>query len=90
MDGLNEKKNLLEQCLIEAVIPKDEDDYGCDAILEIRAGTGGDEVSFSLFLFFPLFSGRFFFNLAKQIELYVLMRDVCAYTRYLKIINCAF
>uniref|UniRef100_A0A7S4V7C3 Peptide chain release factor domain-containing protein n=1 Tax=Ditylum brightwellii TaxID=49249 RepID=A0A7S4V7C3_9STRA len=43
MDGLNEKKNLLEQCLIEAVIPKDEDDYGCDAILEIRAGTGGDE-----------------------------------------------
>mmetsp|Transcript_30703 Transcript_30703/g.40940 ORF Transcript_30703/g.40940 Transcript_30703/m.40940 type:complete len:508 (-) Transcript_30703:43-1566(-) len=45
MDGLNEKKNLLEQCLIEAVIPKDDDDYGCDAILEIRAGTGGDEAA---------------------------------------------
>ena len=29
--------------MMEAVLPKNEDDYGADAVMEIRAGTGGDE-----------------------------------------------
>ncbi len=27
----------------EAVLPKNEDDFGCDAVMEIRSGTGGEE-----------------------------------------------
>ena len=47
---LEEKRAKIEKKILEAVLPKDEDDYGADAILEIRAGTGGDEAS--------LFSGE--------------------------------
>jgi peptide chain release factor 1 len=31
--------------LLDAILPHDEDDYDSDAILEVRAGTGGDEAS---------------------------------------------
>lgn len=35
----------LESRILDAVIPHDEDDYESDAIIEVRAGTGGDEAS---------------------------------------------
>eukprot|EP00978_Attheya_sp_CCMP212_P049667 scaffold694834_cov67-Attheya_sp.AAC.1 len=35
----------LEQRIVNAVLPQDEDDHGTDAVLEIRAGAGGDEAS---------------------------------------------
>jgi peptide chain release factor 1 len=35
----------LERRIMDAVLPKDPDDVESDAILEIRAGTGGDEAS---------------------------------------------
>jgi peptide chain release factor 1 len=35
----------LENKILYAILPKDEDDIASDAILEIRAGTGGDEAS---------------------------------------------
>ena len=35
----------LESRILDAVIPHDEDDFDSDAIIEIRAGTGGDEAS---------------------------------------------
>jgi peptide chain release factor 1 len=35
----------LEKRIRTAILPKDEDDYQSDAIVEIRAGTGGDEAT---------------------------------------------
>jgi peptide chain release factor 1 len=34
-----------EERLVNAILPKDIEDITCDAIIEIRAGTGGDEAS---------------------------------------------
>ena len=45
LDGLETSREKLEQRLLKAVLPKDEDDFGMDAVLEIRAGTGGDEAA---------------------------------------------
>ena len=42
---LQKKQTRLEHKLVDAVIPKEDEDYEADAILEIRAGTGGDEAS---------------------------------------------
>lgn len=35
----------MESKLVYAVLPRDEDDFGTDAVLEVRAGTGGDEAA---------------------------------------------
>ena len=35
----------VQQKIIHAILPRDEDDYSSDAILEIRAGTGGEEAA---------------------------------------------
>lgn len=40
---LSESRARLEERITEAMLPRDEDDYGVGAILEVRAGTGGDE-----------------------------------------------
>jgi peptide chain release factor 1 len=42
---LQEELKATETRLIEAILPKDDDDLASDAIVEIRAGTGGDEAS---------------------------------------------
>lgn len=39
----------IEARIIDAVIPADDDDYESDAIIEIRAGTGGDEAALFAF-----------------------------------------
>src|SRR6185437_7655282 len=44
LPGLQQKKELLEKELRNMLIPKDPQDEK-NAILEIRAGTGGDEAS---------------------------------------------
>ncbi len=44
LDGLLEQREKKEEALKLLLIPKDKADYG-DAILEIRAGTGGDEAA---------------------------------------------
>ena len=44
MSGLEEKKTTIESYIRQLLIPKDPQDEK-DAILEIRAGTGGDEAS---------------------------------------------
>ena len=45
LEGVEEKRKAIESRVLYAVLPQDEDDYRSDAVLEIRAGTGGDEVS---------------------------------------------
>jgi peptide chain release factor 1 len=45
LERIEKNRNRTEQKIINAVLPKDEDDYESDAIIEIRAGTGGDEAS---------------------------------------------
>ena len=42
---LEEKRKLVEKRMLYAILPRDEDDYSSDAVLEIRAGTGGDEAA---------------------------------------------
>jgi peptide chain release factor 1 len=44
MEGLEEKIKITEKRVSYAILPQDDDDYKSDAVLEIRAGTGGDEV----------------------------------------------
>lgn len=39
----------IERNILDAVIPQDEDDCDSDAIIEVRAGTGGDEASLFAF-----------------------------------------
>ena len=43
LEELNAKIGEISEKMMEAALPKNEDDFGADAILEIRAGTGGDE-----------------------------------------------
>lgn len=45
LDDLATLLQELENRILDAVIPHDEDDYESDAIIEVRAGTGGDEAS---------------------------------------------
>jgi peptide chain release factor 1 len=45
LEQLKEDRVDLENKILHAILPKDEDDFTSDAILEIRAGTGGDEAS---------------------------------------------
>jgi peptide chain release factor 1 len=45
LEQLAQNRKDLESRIIDAVLPQDEDDYTSDAIIEIRAGTGGDEAS---------------------------------------------
>jgi len=42
---LEETRKLVEKRVLYAVLPRDEDDYTSDAVMEIRAGTGGDEAA---------------------------------------------
>jgi peptide chain release factor 1 len=43
IEEMNERLQNLGKKMIDAVLPKNEDDYSSDAVMEIRAGTGGDE-----------------------------------------------
>jgi peptide chain release factor 1 len=45
LEELSLKLQKAEDNLLDAILPHDEDDYDSDAILEVRAGTGGDEAS---------------------------------------------
>lgn len=46
---VSNKLQEIEASILDAVIPQDEDDYDSDAIIEVRAGTGGDEASLFAF-----------------------------------------
>ena len=43
LDGIKSSQKNLEKKIRIEILPKDENDYQSDAIIEIRAGTGGDE-----------------------------------------------
>ena len=45
LESITRQLEELESKILDAVIPNDEDDYESDAIIEVRAGTGGDEAS---------------------------------------------
>ena len=45
LKDLKEQSSQLEQQIIQALLPTDEDDAADGAIIEVRAGTGGDEAS---------------------------------------------
>lgn len=45
MERIDAQVASLESKLVYAVLPRDEDDVGTDAVLEVRAGTGGDEAA---------------------------------------------
>lgn len=45
LEQLRKAKSELENQIIDAVLPQDEEDYESDAVIEVRAGTGGDEAS---------------------------------------------
>lgn len=45
LQQLEESKAQLEKRVLYAVLPRDEDDYSSDAVMEVRAGTGGDEAA---------------------------------------------
>ncbi|CAB9527992.1 Peptide chain release factor 1 [Seminavis robusta] len=45
VERITHAQDTMEQRIMMAVLPRDEDDYESDAIVEIRAGTGGDEAA---------------------------------------------
>lgn len=45
----------LDENIVDAVLPKETDDYGSDAIVEIKAGTGGDEATLFAFEIFDAY-----------------------------------
>lgn len=45
LERIKSSKGRLETKIQNAILPKDEDDYQSNAIVEIRAGTGGDEAT---------------------------------------------
>ena len=45
LEALETKRARVEKRVVQALLPRDEDDYGMDAVLEIRSGTGGDEAA---------------------------------------------
>jgi len=45
LERIKSSQEKLEKKIRLAVLPKDENDYHSDAIIEIRAGTGGDEAT---------------------------------------------
>jgi peptide chain release factor 1 len=45
IERIQEKRTKLDEQALAAVLPRDPDDFEADAILEIRAGTGGDEAA---------------------------------------------
>ena len=45
LQQLSQDRAALETKILNAILPRDQDDYDSDAILEIRAGTGGEEAS---------------------------------------------
>ncbi|KAL7578206.1 hypothetical protein ACA910_012633 [Epithemia clementina (nom. ined.)] len=45
MNRNSEEMIMLEKKILDAILPRDEDDFSSDAIIEVRAGTGGDEAS---------------------------------------------
>jgi len=59
LDGLEAQKTVMDEEIKQLLIPKDPED-GKNAILEIRAGTGGDEAG--------IFSGDLFRMYAKYID----------------------
>jgi peptide chain release factor 1 len=45
LENVRQKQAVLTELMIDAAIPQDEDESESDAIVEVRAGTGGDEAS---------------------------------------------
>lgn len=45
LNRLANEKQTLNVLIVDAIVPQDDDDYESDAVIEIRAGTGGDEAS---------------------------------------------
>jgi len=45
LNRLANEKQALNVLIVDAIVPQDDDDYESDAVIEIRAGTGGDEAS---------------------------------------------
>ncbi|GAX12067.1 peptide chain release factor 1 [Fistulifera solaris] len=45
LDLIHQKQAMLTELMMDAAIPQDEDESDSDAIVEVRAGTGGDEAS---------------------------------------------
>jgi peptide chain release factor 1 len=46
---IESERATLEHRIVDAVIPRDDEDFESDAIIEIRAGTGGDEAALFAF-----------------------------------------
>lgn len=46
----------LEKKILDAILPRDEDDFSSDAVVEVRAGTGGDEASLFAWELFEAYS----------------------------------
>ncbi|GAX18950.1 peptide chain release factor 1 [Fistulifera solaris] len=45
LEKIRQKQSMLTELMMDAAIPQDEDESDSDAIVEVRAGTGGDEAS---------------------------------------------
>ena len=45
LESVSRQIEELESDIVDAIIPHDEDDFDSDTIIEVRAGTGGDEAS---------------------------------------------
>jgi peptide chain release factor 1 len=45
IDDFIRRKDDIDKRILDAILPSDDDDFDSDAIIEIRAGTGGDEAS---------------------------------------------
>lgn len=45
LESIRQKQTMLSEYMMDAAIPQDEDESETDAIVEVRAGTGGDEAS---------------------------------------------
>ena len=45
MERIEDELRTVESRMVYAVLPTDEDDFGTNAVIEVRAGTGGDEAA---------------------------------------------
>jgi len=45
MQRIEDELRTVESRMVYAVLPTDEDDFGTNAVIEVRAGTGGDEAA---------------------------------------------
>jgi peptide chain release factor 1 len=66
-------KVTIESRIVDAVIPQDDEDYDSDAVVEVRAGTGGDEAS--------LFAAELFESYAKAAKWFNWNVDILSESR---------